>query len=342
MPPGRLVYIGKEKPETPAHVTVIDYDEVNFTERKINKIEDCFPYKNTNTSTWINIDGLQHTEIVEQIGKAYDVHPLFLEDIVNTHQRPKLEEGKENVFIVFKMLEYNEQTKSVDVEQVSLILGKNFVLSFQENMGDIFESVRTRLRSPDSRIRKFGSDYLIYALMDKVIDNYFLIMEQMGEEVEELEGKAEKIQSSQFVQQISHLKREVMILRRTIWPLREVINTLLRGELKQIKPETLLFYRDLYDHTVQVMDTIETYRDSLSSSLDVNFSLVNLKMNDVIKVLTIISTIFIPLTFIVGIYGMNFHYMPELTWRYGYFIIMFLMVIVAVGMIFYFKKKRWF
>ncbi len=342
MPPGELVYIGKEKKETPVHVTVIDYDESNFSERKITKIEDAFPYKDTNTSTWINIDGLHHTEIVKQIGKAYNVHSLFLEDIVNTNQRPKLEEGKENIFIVFKMLEYNGQNKSVNVEQISLVLGKNYVLSFQENIGDIFDSVRARLRNPDSRIRKYGSDYLVYALMDKVIDNYFLIMEQIGEEVESLESKSEKIQSTKFIQQISQLKKEIMILRRTIWPLREVINDLLRSEVKEIKPETLLFFRDLYDHTVQVMDAIEMYRDSLVSALDVNFSLVNLKMNDVIKVLTIISTIFIPLTFIVGVYGMNFNYMPELGWRYGYFLVLLLMSAVAVGMIYYFKKKKWF
>lgn len=342
MPPGKLVYIGKERKETPVHVTVIDYDETNFSERKISKIEDAFPYKDTGTSTWINIDGLHRTEIIEQIGKAYDVHSLFLEDIVNTNQRPKLEEGKENIFIVFKMLEYDGQSKSVNVEQISLVLGKNYVLSFQENVGDIFDSVRTRLRNPDSRIRKYGSDYLVYALMDKVIDNYFLIMEQIGEEVENLENKSEKIQNTKFVQQISQLKREIMILRRTIWPLREVINDLLRSEVKEIKPETLLFYRDLYDHTVQVMDAIETYRDSLTSALDVNFSLVNLKMNDVIKVLTIISTIFIPLTFIVGVYGMNFHYIPELEWHYGYFLVMLLMFAVAIGMIYYFKKKKWF
>ncbi len=340
MPPGKMVYIGKGK-EAPVRITVIDYDATHFTERKINKIEDCFPYKNTNTSTWINIDGIHQTEIIEQIGKAYDVHPLFLEDIVNTHQRPKLEEGKENVFIVFKMLEYNEQKKSVDVEQVSLVLGKNYVISFQENVGDIFDSVRTRLRSPDSRIRKYGSDYLTYALMDKVIDNYFLIMERIGEEVEELEGKAETIQSTRFVQEISHLKRETMILRRTIWPLREVINTMLRGEIKEINQETLIFYRDLYDHTVQVIDAIETYRDSLSSALDVNFSLVNLKMNDVIKVLTMISTIFIPLTFVVGVYGMNFKHMPELSWHYGYFLVMIIMAVIAGGMIYYFKRKKW-
>lgn len=342
MPPGKLVYIGKERNESPVHVTVIDYDETNFSERKISKIEDAFPYKDTGTSTWINIDGLHRTEIIEQIGKAYDVHSLFLEDIVNTNQRPKLEEGKENIFIVFKMLEYDGQSKSVNVEQISLVLGKNYVLSFQENIGDIFDSVRTRLRNPDSRIRKYGSDYLVYALMDKVIDNYFLIMEQIGEEVESLENQSEKIQNTKFVQQISQLKREIMILRRTIWPIREVINDLLRSEVKEIKPETLLFYRDLYDHTVQVMDAIETYRDSLTSALDVNFSLVNLKMNDVIKVLTIISTIFIPLTFIVGVYGMNFHYIPELEWHYGYFLVMLLMSVVAIGMISYFKKKKWF
>ncbi|GDX53063.1 magnesium and cobalt transport protein CorA [Bacteroidota bacterium] len=340
LPPGRLVYIGKENP-APVRITVIDYDAENFVEREVKDLKDCFAFKETETVTWINIDGIHHTDVVDKIGAGFNIHPLFLEDIVNTEQRPKVEEGKGYNFIVFKMLDYNNKTKNVEVEQLSLIVGKNYLISFQENIGDIFDSVRNRVRNPDSRIRKYGTDYLAYALMDKVIDNYFVIMEKMGERVEEIEDSALTKMDTKFIRDISYLRRELILLRKTIWPLREVINTLLRGEVKEIKPETLLFYRDLYDHTVQVIDSVESYRDTLASVLDVNFSVQSFKMNDVMKVLTIISTIFMPLTFIVGIYGMNFDTLPELHWRYGYQLIMLIMAGIAIGMIYYFRKKKW-
>ncbi len=340
LPPGRLVYIGKEN-TSPVRITVIDYDSDNYNEREIKDLKDCFAFKETETVTWINIDGIHHTDVVDKIGTGFNIHPLFLEDIVNSQQRPKVEEGKGYNFIVFKMLDYNNTNKTVEVEQLSLIVGRNFLISFQENIGDIFDSVRNRVRNPDSRIRKYGTDYLAYALMDKVIDNYFVIMEKMGERVEEIEDNAFTKQDTKFIREISHLRRELVLLRKTIWPLREVINTLLRGEVKEIKPETLLFYRDLYDHTVQVIDSIESHRDTLASVLDVNFSVQSFKMNDVMKVLTIISTIFIPLTFIVGIYGMNFDTLPELHWKYGYQLIMVIMAGIAAGMVYYFRKKKW-
>ncbi len=340
LPPGRLVYIGKEN-AAPVRITVIDYDAENFVEREVKELKDCFAFKETETVTWINIDGIHHTDVVDKIGAGFNIHPLFLEDIVNTEQRPKVEEGKGYNFIVFKMLDYNNNTKKVEVEQLSLIVGKNYLISFQENIGDIFDSVRNRLRNTDSRIRRYGTDYLAYALMDKVIDNYFVIMEKMGERVEEIEDNAMTKQDTKFIRDISVLRRELILLRKTIWPLREVINTLLRGEAQEIKPETLLFYRDLYDHTVQVIDSVESYRDTLASVLDVNFSVQSFRMNDVMKVLTIISTIFIPLTFIVGVYGMNFDNLPELHWKYGYQLIMFIMFGLAIGMIYYFRKKKW-
>ncbi|HAP01542.1 MAG TPA: magnesium and cobalt transport protein CorA [Bacteroidetes bacterium] len=335
-----MVYVGKES-SAQVRITVIDYNGEKFAEKEIDNVQECFAFKDTDTISWINIDGVHHTNIVERIGEGFNIHPLFMEDIVNTQQRPKVEEGKGYTFIVFKMLDYNIKKKSVEVEQLSLIVGNNYVLSFQENIGDIFDSVRNRLRNPDSRIRRYGTDYLAYALMDKVIDNYFIIMEKLGERVEEIEDDAMSRQDTRFIHDISRLRRELILLRKTIWPLREVINTLLRGEVKEIKSESLLFFRDLYDHTVQVIDTIESYRDTLASVLDVNFSVQSFRMNDVMKVLTIISTIFIPLTFIVGVYGMNFDNLPELHWKYGYLLIMFIMASIAAGMIYYFRKKKW-
>ncbi len=341
LPPGRLVYIGK-KTSASVRITVIDYDADNFNEREIKDLKDCFAFKDTETVTWINIDGIHHTDVIDKIGAGFNIHPLFLEDIVNSQQRPKVEEGKGYNFIVFKMLDYNDATKNVEVEQLSLIVGRNFLISFQENIGDIFDTVRNRVRNPDSRIRKYGTDYLAYALMDKVIDNYFVIMEKMGERVEEIEDNAFTKQDTKFIRDISYLRRELVLLRKTIWPLREVINTLLRGEVKEIKPETLLFYRDLYDHTVQVIDSIESYHDSLASVVDVNFSVQSFRMNDVMKVLTIISTIFMPLTFIVGVYGMNFPTWPNLDSKLGTFwLIMLIMATIAGAMIYYFRKKKW-
>ena len=340
MPPGRVVYIGKET-TSEKRITVFDYDATNFKEFETKDLNECFPLKETETVTWINVDGIHHLDTIEKIGAGFNIHPLVLEDIVNTQQRPKVERGNVHSFIVFKMLDYNNKTKNVKVEQFSFVLGRNYLVSFQENIGDIFDSVRTRLRNPDSRIRNYGADYLAYTLMDKVIDNYFYIIEKMGERVEEIEERAFNKQDAKFILEISHLHRELAVLRKTIWPLREVINTLLQGEMKEIKTETLMFYRDLYDHTVQVIDSIEAYRDSLASVLDLNISVQSFKMNDVMKVLTITSTIFIPLTFIVGIYGMNFDNLPELHWKYGYLLIMVIMGIVAIGMIAYFKKKKW-
>ena len=340
LPPGRLVYVGGEI-STPVRITIIDYDAENFIEREAKDVKECFTFKDTGTVTWINIDGVHDIRLIEKIGAGFNIHPLFLEDIVNTQQRPKVEEGKGYTFIVCKMLDYDSTTNKVMDEQLSLIVGNNFIISFQENIGDIFDTVRNRIRNPDSRMRRYGTDYLAYALLDKVIDNYFIIMEKLGERVESIEDTALTRQDTRFIRDISYVRRELILLRKTIWPLREVIGTLLRGEVKEIKPETLIFYRDLYDHTVQVIDSIESYRDVLASVLDVNFSVQSFRMNDVMKVLTIISTIFMPLTFIVGVYGMNFDNLPELHWKYGYFFIMLIMAGIAGAMIYFFRRKKW-
>lgn len=341
MPPGKLVYIGDDK-KAPVKITVFDYDASHDEEKTFLEVEECFQYKNTLTNTWINLDGIHNTEMIEKIGKHFGISSLVLEDIVNTNSRPKIDDFKEYVFIILKMLNYEKEKHCLNVEQVSLILGKNFVISFQENEGDLFDGIRARLRDPASRMRTFGCDYLTYCLMDRVVDEYFLIIESMGEELETMEEEVATNPSQQFLHGYNELKRDSVFLRKSVWPLREVVNYLLRNEVGLVKPEVLPYFRDLYDHTIQVIDTTETYRDLFSDIMDLYLSTLSLKMNEVMKVLTVISTIFIPLTFIVGVYGMNFKFMPELNWHYGYFIVWGFMAVVAGGMILFFKRRKWF
>ncbi|MHC4622733.1 MAG: magnesium/cobalt transporter CorA [Planctomycetota bacterium] len=340
MPPGTLVHIGETKTEQ-VRITVIDYDEGNFQEKEVAAIEECFPFKTTPTVTWINIDGLHQVKIIEKVGRQFELHPLILEDILNTGQRPKFEDFGSYAFIVLKMLSYNDAKQKVETEQVSLVLGPNFVVSFQESMGDVFDQVRDRIRNSKGRIRKMGSDYLVYALVDAVVDNYFLILERLGEKIEFMEEELVAEPTQQTLKQIHNLKREMISLRKSVWPLREAINSLERSESPLINESTGIYLRDVYDHTIQVIDTVETFRDMVSGMLEIYLSSISNRMNAVMKVLTIIATLFIPLTFIVGIYGMNFRYMPELQWHWGYPVILVVMGAVMVTMVIYFRKKKW-
>ena len=339
--PGTLVHIGEKKVEK-VKIYLIDYDENHFDEKEIKIPEDCFIYKDKPSTTWINIEGIHETNIVEKIGNGFDVHSLALEDILNTDQRPKVEDFDNNIFIVLKMLSYNDLTGEVITEQVSLILGSNFVISFQEGIeGDVFNPIRERIRGNKGRIRKMGADYLLYRLSDAIVDNYFIILEKIGEKIEALEVELLKNITPETMHKIHHLKRELIFLRKSVWPLREIVGWLLREDTVLIKQPTKIFLRDIYDHTIQVMDSIETFRDMLSSMLDIYLSNINNKINTVMKFLTIIATLFMPATFIVGIYGMNFKYMPELDWKWGYPAVLILMLAIAISMIIYFKKKKW-
>jgi magnesium transporter len=340
LPPGTLVHIGEKKTEK-AKITIIDYDEKQFEEKEAKIVEECFPFKEKPTVTWVNIDGLHDIEVMEKIGRHFDLHPLVLEDILNTEQRPKIEDFDDYIFVVLKMLYFDESQDEIRAEQVSIILGSNFVLSFQERVGDIFNPLRERIRNAKGRIRKMGADYLAYALMDAIVDNYFTVLEKLGEKIEDIEEKLVSNPTPETLQTIHNLKREMIFLRKSVWPLREVVSSLERGESSLIKESTKIFLRDVYDHTIQVIDTVETFRDLLSGMLDIYLSSISNRMNQIMKVLTIIATIFIPLTFIVGIYGMNFEYMPELGWRWGYFIVLGIMAIIGVWMLIYFRKKRW-
>jgi len=340
LPPGTLVYVGEKKVEQ-VRISFIDYDEQNIREKQVSKIEECFPLKATPTVSWINIDGLHEVEILEKLGKQFELHPLMLEDILNTDQRPKHEDFDKNIFIVLKMLSFDDQTQSVESEQVSLVLGENFVISFQERIGDVFESIRGRIRNGKGRIRKMGPDYLMYSLLDAIVDNYFGILEKLGDNIEVIEEELVGNPTEKTLRQIHYFKREMIYLRRSVWPLRELISSMERSQSPLIKDSTEAYLRDLYDHTIQVIDTVESFRDIVSGMLDTYLSSISNRMNSVMKVLTIIATIFIPLTFVAGIYGMNFENMPELKWRWGYAAVWLVMIIIAGVMIAYFKRKKW-
>ncbi len=341
LPPGALVHIGEKKTEK-AKITIIDYDEEQFQEKEAKKVEECFPFKEKPTVTWINVDGIHQVEVIEKLGKYFEVHPLVLEDILNTAQRPKMEDFENYLFIVLKMFHYDEKASEIQAEQVSIILGSNFVISFQEREGDVFHPIRERIRNAKGRIRKMAADYLAYSLLDAIVDSYFIIMEKLGEEIEDMEEKLVTNPTPATLQTIHNLKREMIFLRKSVWPLREVISALERGESSLIQESTHIYLRDVYDHTIHVIDTIESFRDMVSGMLDIYLSSISNRMNEVMKVLTIIATIFIPLTFIAGIYGMNFEYMPELKWHWFYPNAFWLTVIVIAGfMALYFKRKKW-
>jgi magnesium transporter len=341
LPPGALVHIGQKKAKA-VRITLIDYNEHNFQEKQVTDIEECFPFKESQTITWINIDGIHDVDIIEKIGKHFGLHPLILEDILNTTQRPKFEDYDNHLFIVLKMLMSAGEKQLVQFEQVSIVVGHKFVLSFQESVGDVFEPIRDRLRNSKGRIRKMDSDYLAYALLDAIVDGYFSVLETIGDSIESIEEQLAKEPTEKILRQIHSLKREMIFLRKSIWPLRELISSLQRSESDLIAQSTDVFLRDVYDHTIQVIDTVESFRDIVSGMLDLYLSSISNKMNAVMKVLTIIATIFIPLTFIAGIYGMNFKHMPELEWRWSYAVVWLVMIVIAVGMIIYFRKKKWF
>jgi magnesium transporter len=341
LPPGTLVHIGEKKVGEPK-ITLIDYDEANFQEREVKAVEECFPFRDKPTVTWINVEGVHQVEVVEKLGHCFGLHPLVLEDILNTDQRPKMEIYGDYVYIVLKMLYGGDVNHPIEAEQVSLILGSNFVISFQEGKeGDVFNPVRERIRSGKGLIRTMGSDYLAYSLIDMIVDSYFLILERLGEKIELLEEALVAHPTATTLQEIRKFKTEMIFVRRVVWPLRELVSGLRRKESPLIKETTEIYLRDVYDHTVQVMDTVELYREMLSGMLDIYLSSVSNRLNSVMKVLTIIATIFMPLTFIAGIYGMNFKYMPELEWRWGYPAIWLIVVAIGISMLIYFKKRKW-
>jgi magnesium transporter len=339
MPPGALVHIGEG--DQPVLISVIDFDETRVAEKRITNIPDLKEFKDSPTITWINVEGLHDTAVIAEVCGIFGVHPLFQEDIVNTAQRPKLEDAGDYIFIVLKTLNYDEKIDDIVPEQISLILGRHFLISFQEMPGDSFDPIRDRIRTGVGRVCSSGADYLAYALLDAVVDNYFSILERLSDKIELLEETVVLNPTRETLQDIHRLKTDMIFLRKSVWPLREVIRTLSSGELKLISPAVRPYLRDVYDHTIHVADTMETYRDIVSGMLDIYLSSVSARLNEVMKVLTIIATIFIPLTFVTGWYGMNFKGMPELEWKYGYPMVMVIAVSMITFMLVYFRRRKW-
>lgn len=338
--PGTLVHVG-EKKAGPSRITVIDYDAASFLEKEVATVEECFPFKDTATVTWINVDGVQDASVVEKLGARFDIHPLVLEDILTTSQRPKVEDLGCAVFVVLRMIECASDGTGMTADQLSLILGPNYVLSFQETPGDCLGPVRERIRGGKGRIRKLGPDYLAYSIIDAVVDNYFFVLERIGERIDDLEDGLVGGPGRETLREIHALKREMIGLRKSVWPLREVVSGLERLETPLIKRSTDVFLRDLYDHAVQVIDTVESFREMLTSMLETYLSSVSNRMNEVMKVLTIISTIFIPITFLVGVYGMNFKHMPEIGWRWAYPALWAVILACVGGMMLFFRRRKW-
>lgn len=342
--PGTLTYIGPEI-GLKTKIRRIRYDEHMYKEDTVKSLDECRAAENgENFTTWLNVDGIHETPLIEKLGKFYHLHPLLLEDVVNTEHKPKLElYDSGHLFLTLKMLHVDSESPiSISSEHVSFVLGKNYVLSFQEELtSDIFTTVESRLEASVGKTRRNGPDYLLFALLDVVVDNYFIVLEKLGDALDATEDQVIRGVQELSLKDMYALKRELSLARRQIWPLRDMINQLIREDNMQISRDVIPYYRDLYDHVMQVLDTIDSYRELVASLVDVHLSTISNRMNQVMKTLTIFSAVFMPLTFIVGVYGMNFEFMPELKEPYGYYYVWGLMVAVTVGMIFYFRTKKW-
>jgi len=341
LPPGTPVHIGERKTGAP-RVSLMHYDGEQLVEEEMTDVSACRTWLSRPGVTWINIEGVHQIDLLEQFGAVFGLHPLVLEDIANTGQRPKVEDYGGYLYIVLRMLSLHAARQEVVGEQASLIVGPNFVISFQEGIaGDVFDPIRERLRTAKGRMRRESADYLVYSLIDAIVDGYFVLLEKLGEQIEVLDERMLANRAGEVARTIHLLKREMIWLRKAVWPLREMINSLQRAETPLIRASTGVYLKDVYDHTIEVIDTVETYRDVLSGMLENHLSLLTTRLNEVMKVLTVISTIFIPLTFITGIYGMNFRFMPELAWRWGYPLVLLGMAGIAVALYAYFRRKKW-
>ena len=322
-------------------IRLMDYDRDSLEELTLDRIEECFPAAEAPPVSWVNVDGLHDVSIIEAVGDRFGIHRLALEDVLSTSQRPKVEDYEGHSLIVLQMLFFDPEAESLTSEQVSLILGSTYVFSFQEREGDVFEPVRQRLRAGKGKLRTMGADYLAYTLIDAIVDSYFKILEDVGDRIEELEEQVFDEPQIEILHRVHRLRRETLVLRRAIWPLREALGLMYRGEVETITEPTQVFFRDVYDHSVQVIDAVETLREVLAGAMDLYMSGVSNRMNEVMKVLTVISTIFIPLSFFAGLYGMNFAYMPELGVRWAYPALLVVMGSLAAGMLWFFRRRGW-
>ena len=340
--PGTLTYVGEEV-KLGTNIYWSEYNPENYKNHNFPKLLDFQLKLDPEKTYWLNVDGIHEPKVIETIGGIFNLHPLVMEDILNSQQKPKFEYYDDNqLFITFKMIEYNPYTREIEVEHLSFILGKNYLISFQEERSrDIFEAITIRLKTSAGKTRKNGADYLLYALMDLVVDNYFVVLEQMSENIEILEDSIIKTTKQKSMTEIYSIKRELMLMRKVVFPLREMISNLIREDAPLITPNTVLYLRDVHDHVSQVIETIDSYRELVASLMDLYLSQAGNRMNNVMKVLTVISVIFMPLTFIAGIYGMNFDNIPELHWHNGYYFVWAFMITLVIGMLIYFRRKDW-
>ncbi|MCP9931585.1 magnesium/cobalt transporter CorA [Cyanobium sp. AMD-g] len=338
--PGAVVFVGEQR-LAKVQIDVIHYDGEGWSEELEVSVRSCADVVRQDSITWMNVSGVHDVDLVERLGECFGIHPMTLEDIANTTQRPKVEEFPGYVFMVLKMIAFNEETKTIDIEHVSVILGDHFVISFLEDDGDVFDGVRDRIRAASGRIRWMKADYLAYSLMDAVVDHYFLAVERMGDIIEEVDDRLLENPHPGDIKEIHGLKRSILSLRKAVWPIREEVAMIVKSDSTLLTAESRVFWRDLYDHCIQIIDLVETHRDILGGMHDTYLSTLSHRMNEVMKVLTIISTIFIPLTFIAGVYGMNFKEMPELEWRGGYYSVWAVMIVIGVSLFLFFRRKHW-
>jgi magnesium transporter len=337
--PGTLIHIGQAYADS-SRILLMRYDETTLVEKEIFSPDELIEEKKKPGVLWIHVDGLQDVQRMEDIGHLFGLHPLILEDILNTDQRPKAEDFTDYIFIVLKNI-HHPAGQTIHAEQISILLGPTFVLSFQEKAGTLFDPIRERLRANKGRIRKEKADYLAHHLMDAAVDQYFVVLEDIDDQIELLENDLIRENTPDKLQSIHLLKRELILLRKSLWPFREAIGLLQRSGSPLIADSNLIYFKDISDHIIAVIDTVDTFRDMLAGMLDIYLSSASMRMNQVMKVLTIIATIFMPLTFLAGIYGMNFAYMPELGWRWSYFAVLGVMLMIALGMLMLFRRKKW-
>jgi magnesium transporter len=345
--PGSSVFTGDKKVDEIV-VTIFNYNEQQFEEKKIESIDELTHLKEKAKTLWVNIAGLHDVTLIEKVCEIFGIHSLAIEDILNVNHSPKIEEHDNFLFLILKVIEFDKSKHELNIEQISIVLGKNYVITFQENVADVFDVIRERIRTAKGRIRKAGADYLMYRLLDSIVDNYFITLEYVDDKIEFAEEKLLDNSDESFLKEIHNLRKDILKLRRAVYPMRDMTYYLQRGENPLIQRSTIMFARDLHDHITNNIETIENYREIINGVLEVHLTNASHRMNQVIKLLTMISTIFIPLTFIVGIYGMNFNTqvsifnMPELNWKYGYLFVMFIMIAIAVSLVVFFKRKKWF
>ena len=341
LPPGSIVYLGEKKIDK-VTIKVTEYDEAGSETYEIKSAEEIDPFTDTPQVTWISVCGLHETDFLKQVGEKFKIHPLVLEDILNIDTRPKIEITDDYLFIVMKLVLFNPDQKILETEQVSFILGRSFLFSFSERKDEIFNPIKDRITSQLGKIRKRGSDYLLYALMDIVVDHYFLALEKVEERIELLDDEVINRTEKSHIESIYNLRNLLLHIRRSVYPLREIVNQLIKDDSDLLDESIEPYLRDLYDHTIHITETIEQQREITNGLMEIYLSMMSNKMNEVMKVLTVIATIFIPLTFIVGIYGMNFPNMPEMNWPWAYYAVWGVMIAVVGAMIFFFRKKNWF